>query len=68
MEITREYGCEEIAMALCRLATGNNTVDVETAKDVIRAVEQLQAIAQNEYNADYYRTLWEVLQNIARRE
>lgn len=65
MEITRGYDCKEIATVLCRLSTGNNTVDVETAKDVEKAIEQLQATAQNEYNSDYYRTLWEVLQNIA---
>lgn len=58
------YDCEEIATVLCRLSSGNVTVDVETMKDVEEAIYQLKAIASNEYNSDYYRTFWNVLQKI----
>ena len=39
------YDCEEIATVLCRLSSGNVTVDVETMKDVEEAIYQLKAIA-----------------------
>lgn len=55
------YGCEEIANVLCRLSS---VVDAETVGDVTEAVYHLQAIASNEYNSDYYRTFWNVLQKI----
>lgn len=58
------YDCEEIATVLSQLASGNNTTDVETVKDLIEVLYNLEAIANNEYNADYYRTFWNVLQNI----
>ena len=58
------YDCEEIATVLCRLSSGNVTVDVETMKDVEEAIYQLKSIASNEYNSDYYRTFWNVLQEI----
>ena len=58
------YDCEEIATVLCRLSSGNVTVDVETMKDVEEAIYHLKTIASNEYNSDYYRTFWNVLQEI----
>ena len=58
------YDCEEIATVLCRLSSGNATIDVEIMKDVEEAIYQLKAIASNEYNSDYYRTFWNVLQKI----
>ena len=58
------YDCEEIAIVLSQLASGNNTTDVETVKDLIEVLYNLEAIANNEYNADYYRTFWNVLQKI----
>ena len=33
-------------------------------KEVKEALYQLRAVAENEYNADYYRTFWNVLQKI----
>lgn len=58
------YDCEEIATALCRLSSGNDTVDVKTMKDVGETIYYLKAIASNEYNADHFRTFWNVLQKI----
>lgn len=58
------YDCEEIATVLCRLSSGNATVNDETMKDTKEALYQLKAIASNEYNSDYYRTFWNVLQKI----
>jgi len=54
------YDCEEIATVLCRLS--NTTT--ETTKDLIEAVYQIKTIARNEYNADCYRTFWNILQKI----
>ena len=58
------YDCKEIATVLSQLASENNTTDVETVKDLIEVLYNLEAIANNEYNADYYRTFWNVLQKI----
>ena len=58
------YECEEIASVLCRLASENVTVDTETKKDIEEAIYHLKAIASNNYNSDYYRTFWNVLQKI----
>lgn len=58
------YDCEEIATVLSKLASGDNTTNAETVKDLIEVLYNLEAIANNEYNADYYRTFWNVLQNI----
>ena len=55
------YDSKEIATVLCKLASKK---DIETIKDVEEALYQLQAVAENEYNADYYRTFWNVLQKI----
>ncbi len=58
------YDCEEIAAVLCRLSSANAIVDVETMNDVEEAIYHLKTIASNEYNSDYYRTFWNVLQEI----
>ena len=60
----KRYDCEDIATVLCELSSGDGTVNMETMKEVEEALYQLQAIAENEYNADYYRTFWNVLQKI----
>ena len=64
LKLENYYDCEEIAIVLSKLASGNNTTDVETVKDLIEVLYNLEAIANNEYNADYYRTFWNVLQKI----
>lgn len=60
----KRYDCEDIATVLCELSSGDGTVNMETMKEVEEALYQLQAVAENEYNADYYRTFWNVLQKI----
>lgn len=64
LKLENYYDCEEIAIVLSKLASGDNTTNVETVKDLIEVLYNLEAIANNEYNADYYRTFWNVLQNI----
>lgn len=59
------YDCEEIATALCKLSSGDEIVDADVMRDLTEALYQLQAIASNKYNADYYRTFWNMLQKIA---
>ena len=54
------YCAEDIAKALCHYAVEEE----ECIKDVEKAVENLRAICENEYNSDYYRTLWKVLQKL----
>ena len=59
------YDSKEVATVLCELASKKDTEkDTETIKDVEEALYQLKAISENEYNADYYRTFWDVLQKI----
>ena len=58
------YDCEDMATVLCVLSSGDDTVNVETLKEVEETLYQLRAVAENEYNADYYRTFWNVLQKI----
>ena len=58
------YECEEIATVLCKLSSENDTIDAETLKDLTEAVYQLKMIADNEYNSDYHRTFWNVLQKV----
>ena len=60
----KRYDCEDIATVLCELSSGDGTVNMETMKEVEEALYQLQAVAENEYNADYYRTFWNILQKI----
>ena len=64
IKMEKYYDCKDMATVLCRLATETETVNIETQKEVEEVVYHLQAIAENEYNADYYRTFWNVLQKI----
>ena len=64
IKMEKYYDCENIATVLCRLATETETVNIETLKEVEEFLYCLQAIAENEYNADYYRTFWNILQKI----
>ena len=63
IRMEKYYDSEDMATVLCELSSGDDTVNVETMKEV-EALYQLQAVAENEYNADYYRTFWNVLQKI----
>ena len=59
--------CEEIAARLYELCEDMDFMDYEDTKEqtineLTEALYQLKAMAQNEYNADYWRTLWNALQ------
>lgn len=70
MEIRKDYYPDEIAGALCRLADKDfeeyDEYGQENSimKSVGEALYQLMAVCENEYNSDYYRDLWDVLQNL----
>ena len=63
MEAKMEFGCEEIATCLCRLST--NSTEGAFADGVVDGLSWLMAAAQNPYNHDYFRYLWNVLQEVA---
>lgn len=54
---------EQIAMVLQAL-TENPGEDIRN--DLTDALYQIQAMAQNEYNNDYYRVLYNILSELAR--
>ena len=60
---------DEIAEILYNLNEDMDAQDYEEEKEkeiaeLEEALYQLQAMAQNEYNKDYWRTLWNALQNL----
>ena len=63
---SREYYPQDIASALLR-----STMDLsddefyELREHLMNALYDVMAIAENEYNFDYWRILWNVLQNWA---
>lgn len=69
MEFLQEKSPQEIANKLYELAKDMDYMDYEFEKedvkaDIENALCYLKAIAQNEYNADYLRTFWNLLQRI----
>lgn len=61
--------CEEVANRIYELCEDMDYMDYEDTKeqdigDLSEAIYQLKAMAQNEYNADYWRILWNALQII----
>ena len=61
--------CQEVAKRLYELCEDMDHMDYEDTKNqtidkLSEAIYQLKAIAQNEYNQDYWRGLWNVLQII----
>lgn len=65
MNIRKNYYPDELAVALCKLAAGDDEVDREKIPDCAEALYDLMAVCENKYNNDYYRTLWDVLQDVA---
>ena len=68
-EILEERSAEEVAERLYELAKDLDYMDYEDEEEQIKAdienaIYHLKAIAQNEYNADYLRTFYNVLQRI----
>lgn len=71
MEIKKNYYPEEISRALLDLAgmeifdeCEEHTPEVRACTD---ALYQLMAIAENNRNSDFFRTLWDVLENLTER-
>ena len=63
------YTTDEIAEKLCRLAEGyNRKPDEQTINETEYALFQIKAMAENPYNSDYYRTLYRVLEEIAKKQ
>ena len=59
--------CEEVAIRIYESCEDMDFMDYQDTKnqdigDLSEAIYQLKAMAQNEYNADYWRTLWNALQ------
>ena len=65
-DFKKEIYPDEIAQTLCNIASENP--DEQTVKDCEEAIYQLAAIAENPYNSDYYRTLYRVLEEIAKKQ
>ena len=68
-EILEERSAEEVAEKLYELAKDMDYMDYEDEEEQIKAdienaIYHLKAIAQNEYNADYFRTFYNILQRI----
>ena len=55
------YSSDEIAYVLCKLA---HNKDKGRAADVEEALYHLSLLCENEYNPDYFRTMWNVLEDI----
>lgn len=58
---------EDLALRLYELTKDMDAMDyIENKEDELHDLEealyQLKAIAQNEYNNDYWRTLWNAIQ------
>lgn len=62
MEIKKDFYPDEIARVLMSYARMNNEQQGKNAEQVTDALYNLMAVAENEYNNDFYRTLWDVLQ------
>lgn len=60
------YGCSDIAEKLIQLAELED--DGELGKELLDALYQIQAMAQNPYNSDYYRVLFNTLLAVAGKE
>ena len=69
MELLEEKDPQEIANRLCELAKDMDFSDYEEEEEEIKAglincIYDLKAISQNEYNSDYYRIFYNILQRI----
>lgn len=58
-----DYDCNDIAEKLLELADFRD--DGEVGEELLDALYQLRAAAQNPYNHDHYRVLYNVLLSIA---
>lgn len=60
------YDCNDIAESLIKLSGLED--DGQLGKELLDALYQIKAMAQNPYNSDYYRVLYNVLLKITSRE
>ncbi|NBH77065.1 hypothetical protein D3Z52_02470 [Clostridiaceae bacterium] len=60
------YDCNDIAEKLIELAGLED--DGRLGEELLNALYQIQATAQNPYNSDYYRVLYNVLLAITSKE
>lgn len=74
MEIRKDYYPDDMAMALCFIANSDiEKFDKKTGEqnpkitEITNALYHLMATAENPYNNDYFRTLWETLQDITEK-
>ncbi|MEG1620627.1 MAG: hypothetical protein RR322_01825 [Oscillospiraceae bacterium] len=56
----KNISVEEINATLCKLAKD----DSFSKMDIENALYDLKAVAENEYNFDYWRTFYDILQKI----
>ena len=63
--MTFEYYPDDIATALINAANFPAPYPPEATKDIEEAICHLKAICENEYNADYFRKLYRLLESIA---
>ena len=68
-KILNEKSVEEMSNKLYELAKDMDYMDYEDEEEQIKAdienaIYYIKAIAENEYNADYFRTFWNILQRI----
>ncbi len=60
---------EDIAKLLCRMANGfNEKPDEKTVNECMEALYQLKSMAENPYNRECFRIMWEVLEKITEYE
>lgn len=61
-----EYYPDEISESLCNLAKKRKGYmpDGQDYEDCMEALYQLKAACENEYNKDYYRTLYKILAKV----
>lgn len=59
------YYPDDIAAVLCKLA---EMEDPDTVHYCENALYNIKVVANNEFNADYWRTFWQILEKIAEKE
>ena len=69
MELLKEKSTQEIACKLYELAMDMDYMDYEDEKEKIiakieEAIYNIKTIAKNEYNKDYWRILYNILERI----
>lgn len=62
-----DVSTEEIAAELCSICKKNgHMMSEETQEEVERGLFWLKCAAENEYNADYFRSLFDALKHLVR--